>query len=177
VSVTEPPDSANEESATELTANIPFTQCPNCGLPYTAGSRFCSSCGVALTGTTETGALPAADESGPIPLVDPELLTGVAPGDAVLVIHRGPEQGTKFELKGELLTAGRGPDATIFFDDVTVSRRHVEFTHSPQGWTVADVGSLNGSYVNRNRIDQHLLVTGDEVQIGKYRFLFFQVPS
>ena len=53
----------------------------------------------------------------------------------------------------------------------------MEFTHSPQGWTVADVGSLNGSYVNRNRIDQHLLVTGDEVQIGKYRFLFFQVPS
>jgi Inner membrane component of T3SS, cytoplasmic domain/zinc-ribbon domain len=171
VSASQPP-----ETPSELTASIQLLTCPTCGQPVTPGSRFCSSCGVSLVGGSDTGVLPSPEDSGPLPAIDPELLAGIAPGEAVLLIHRGPEQGTRFELRGDQLTAGRAPDATIFLDDVTVSRRHAVFSHGADGWTVADVGSLNGSYVNRNRIDEHLLVSGDEVQIGKYRFLFFQAP-
>ena len=118
----------------------------------------------------------AVDETGPLPPVDADLFRGLAPGDAVLVIHRGPEQGIRFELKEPLVTVGRGSDSTIFLDDVTVSRRHAEFARGPQGWTVSDVGSLNGSYVNKKLIDAQVLATGDEVQIGKYRFIFAQAP-
>ena len=71
------------------------------------------------------------------------------------------------------MNAGRHPDSEIFLDDVTVSRRHAEFTRTTEGFTVSDVGSLNGTYVNRDRIDRVRLSDGDEVQIGKYRLFFF----
>src|SRR5690606_27519418 len=72
-----------------------------------------------------------------------------------------------------VVTVGRHPDSDIFLDDVTVSRRHAEFHRGPQGFVVRDVGSLNGTYVNRDRIDEVLLVSGDEVQIGKFRLVYF----
>ncbi len=169
-------DASSPESPAELTANIDLKLCPNCQQPVLPNSRFCSSCGAALA-TGETTTMTPVDETGPIPAIDPELLRGLAPGDAVLVIHRGPAEGVRFELKEPLVTAGRGPESTIFLDDVTVSRQHAEFARGEQGWTVSDVGSLNGSYVNKNLIDSQLLSTGDEVQIGKYRFIFLQVPA
>lgn len=167
---------APAETPAEMTASIDLLICANCGQPVLPTSRFCSACGAALVPLGDTTALQAVEDTGPIPAIDPELLAGVEPGNAILVIHRGPEEGTRFELKDAKLTVGRAADATIFLDDVTVSRRHAEFVKDPEGWTISDTGSLNGTYVNKNRIDTHVLASGDEVQIGKYRFLFLQVP-
>jgi pSer/pThr/pTyr-binding forkhead associated (FHA) protein len=96
------------------------------------------------------------------------------PGSALLVVKRGPNAGSRFLLDADLTTAGRHPESDIFLDDVTVSRRHAEFLRSPytKGFTVRDVGSLNGTYLNRERIDAAELTSGDEVQIGKFRLVF-----
>ena len=95
------------------------------------------------------------------------------PGSALLVVQRGPSAGSRFLLDTDVVAAGRHPESEIFLDDVTVSRRHAEFRRTADGFTVADVGSLNGTYVNRDRIDEVALQGGDEVQIGKYRLVFF----
>ena len=94
------------------------------------------------------------------------------PGSALLLVMRGPNAGSRFRLDGDLTTAGRHPDSDIFLDDVTVSRRHAEFYRHGARFTVRDVGSLNGTYVNRERIEETQLAGGDEVQIGKFRLLF-----
>jgi pSer/pThr/pTyr-binding forkhead associated (FHA) protein len=111
------------------------------------------------------------------PPLSPEAQAAVdalPPGSALLVVRRGPNSGSRFLLDAELTTAGRHPQSDIFLDDVTVSRRHVEFRRGADGrFTVADVGSLNGTYVNRERIDSAALNNGDEVQIGKYRLVFY----
>ncbi len=99
-------------------------------------------------------------------------------GTALLVVKRGPNAGSRFMLDRDLVTAGRHPDSDIFLDDVTVSRRHAEFRRIPDGgFTVVDVGSLNGTYLKRGRIDSAMpLSSGDEVQIGKFRLTFFAAP-
>ena len=94
-------------------------------------------------------------------------------GSALLVVKRGPNAGSRFLLDRDTTSAGRHPDSDIFLDDVTVSRRHAEFRREGGGYSVSDVGSLNGTYVNRDRIDSVGLNDGDEVQIGKYRLVFF----
>ena len=96
----------------------------------------------------------------------------LANGTGVLVVKRGPESGAKFVLDNELTRVGRHPDSEIFLDDITVSRRHAEFVRSAGGYVVRDVGSLNGTYVNRERIDEVPLSSGDEVQIGKFKLVF-----
>ena len=88
-------------------------------------------------------------------------------------MQRGPGAGSRFLLDADVVNAGRHPDSEIFLDDVTVSRRHAEFHREGESFTVGDAGSLNGTYVNRDRIDRVLLNDGDEVQIGKYRLVFF----
>ena len=98
------------------------------------------------------------------------------PTSALLVMQRGPSSGARFLLDGERTTAGRSTEADIFLDDVTVSRKHAEFVREGQQFWVRDVGSLNGTYVNRNRIDQVVLRAGDEVQIGKFRMTFHPSP-
>ena len=98
-------------------------------------------------------------------------------GSALLIAHSGPNHGARFLLDTSTTTVGRHPNADIFLDDVTVSRRHAEFRRSADGFRVADVGSLNGTYVNRDRIDEVLLQGGDEVQIGKYRLVYFASHS
>ena len=95
-------------------------------------------------------------------------------GSALLVVQRGPGAGSRFLLDKDVVTAGRHADSEIFLDDVTVSRRHATFTREGDTFTVADAGSLNGTYVNRDRIDTVVLKDTDEVQIGKYRLVFFQ---
>ena len=92
---------------------------------------------------------------------------------ALLVVQRGPGAGNRFLLDQDVVTAGRHPESEIFLDDITVSRRHVEFRRTADGFTVSDVGSLNGTYVNRDRIDEAVLANGDEVQIGKFRLVYF----
>jgi pSer/pThr/pTyr-binding forkhead associated (FHA) protein len=95
-------------------------------------------------------------------------------GDAgLLVVKRGPNAGTKYNLEAEVTRAGRHPDSDIFLDDITVSRRHADVVRTPDGYRVRDVGSLNGTYVNRERIEDVPLVNGDEVQIGKFKLVFF----
>ena len=94
-------------------------------------------------------------------------------GSALLVVQRGPGAGNRFLLDQDVVTAGRHPESEIFLDDITVSRRHVEFRRTAEGFTVSDVGSLNGTYVNRDRIDEAVLANGDEVQIGKFRLVYF----
>lgn len=124
-----------------------------------------------------TGALPVAEDNEPLPTVDESVLSEVGGNDAVLVVHRGPDAGARFTLVGDEVTVGRSQDASIFLDDVTVSRRHAELRKRDGDWSVVDNRSLNGTYVNRSRIDEHVLSNGDELQIGKYRFIFYQVTS
>jgi len=96
---------------------------------------------------------------------------------ALLVMQRGPSVGSRFLLDAERTVAGRSEHADIFLDDVTVSRKHAEFVREDGHFVVRDIGSLNGTYVNRNRVDAVALVTGDEVQIGKYRLTFYTSPG
>jgi hypothetical protein len=98
------------------------------------------------------------------------------PGMALLVVRRGPNAGARFLLDHDVTTSGRHPDSDIFLDDVTVSRRHAEFHRGPGGFTVRDVGSLNGTYVNRERVESATLGNSDEVQIGKFRLVFIAGP-
>ena len=100
------------------------------------------------------------------------------PDDAgVLVVKRGPNAGSRFALDQEVVAAGRHPDSDIFLDDVTVSRRHAEIVRTDDGYLVRDAGSLNGTYVNRERIDETPLHNGDEVQVGKFKLFFLQGSS
>ncbi|MGW0629583.1 FHA domain-containing protein [Streptomyces sp. NPDC002758] len=167
--------------------------CTRCGNRNAENARFCSNCGAPLrvgasperpsetTSTISISGLEAYDAEvtgqTQVPTLSPEAQAAVDAlpvGSALLVVRRGPNSGSRFLLDGELTTAGRHPQSDIFLDDVTVSRRHVEFRRSSDGsFTVADVGSLNGTYVNRERIDQVPLSNGDEVQIGKYRLVFY----
>jgi len=91
----------------------------------------------------------------------------------MLLVKRGPNAGSKFVLEGDVTRVGRHPDSEIFLDDITVSRRHAEFVRQGSGYVVRDVGSLNGTYLNRERIDEAQLANGDELQIGKFRLVFF----
>ncbi|MCP3768619.1 MULTISPECIES: FHA domain-containing protein [Streptomyces] len=167
--------------------------CTRCGNRNAENSRFCSNCGAPLrpgavperpsetTSTISISGLEAYDAEvtgqTQVPTLSPEAQAAVDAlpmGSALLVVRRGPNSGSRFLLDGDLTTAGRHPQSDIFLDDVTVSRRHVEFRRGQDGsFTVADVGSLNGTYVNRERIDQVGLSNGDEVQIGKYRLVFY----
>ncbi len=180
---------------------MPF--CTACGHQNPNDARFCSQCGTRIvtadpapgTSAVESPAGPAARE----PSVPPEDATAtmnfragaehpderalndadaaavdaLPAGSALLVVQRGPSAGSRFLLDTDRVTAGRHPDSEIFLDDVTVSRRHAEFRRSADGFRVVDVGSLNGTYVNRDRIDDVVLQGGDEVQIGKFRLVFF----
>jgi len=110
--------------------------------------------------------------SGALPAVGSGFVTGVEPGASVLVVSRGPGAGASYLLTGDIITAGRSPDADLFLDDITVSRHHAQFLRAGQHWQVQDGHSLNGTYVNRERVEKHTLAPGDEVQIGKYRFAF-----
>ena len=103
---------------------------------------------------------------------DQATLEALRPGTALLLVLRGPNAGARFLLDDELVTTGRHPDSDIFLDDVTVSRKHAEFRRDGSGYRVHDVGSLNGTYVNREIVEDAVLRTGDEVQIGKFRLVY-----
>ena len=144
--------------------------CNNCGRRNPAESNFCSSCGAPLAPSTDTtiSFLPEdssgdpADEEISVPAGD------LSEGMGVLVVKRGT---------GEVTRVGRHPDSEIFLDDVTVSRRHAEFRRETVHYVVADVGSLNGTYVNRERIETATLKGGDEVQIGKFKLVFLSTSA
>ena len=167
--------------------------CTQCGHQNADGSRFCARCGTALgrgsegsssavetTSTISLAALEGALDNDGAAAAEPATETAPAealpPGSALLVVKRGPNAGSRFLLDADVTTAGRHPESDIFLDDVTVSRRHAEFVREGNGFIVRDVGSLNGTYLDRERIEQVGLAGGDEVQIGKYRLVFLAGP-
>lgn len=146
--------------------------CPNCGYRNSEGVNFCVRCGGSLI----------ADKT------DPQTTMNYSPGDspetlpplsrqlperATLVIRSGGGRaGETYELKGERTTIGRHPDSDVFLDDVTVSRNHAVVTREDDAYVIADQGSLNGTYVNRRRIERQTLLDGDELQVGKYKLTY-----
>ncbi len=162
---------------------MPF--CTQCGHENPEQAKFCSQCGSKMqperpVDTTTTISFGSSSETDADRVDVPELtaadaaaIEALPPESALLVVQRGPSAGSRFLLDTDEVTAGRHPDSDIFLDDVTVSRRHAVFRRRSDGYLVADVGSLNGTYVNRDRIDEVLLSGGDEVQIGKYRLVYF----
>ena len=125
------------------------------------------------TSALDADFLEQADENSSTP-VAAETAESIPPGAAMLVVTRGPNAGSRFLLDRPVTTAGRHPDSDILLDDVTVSRRHIEFRlDEDRNWTVADVGSLNGTYVNRQPVDSPVvLANNDALQIGKFRLVF-----
>lgn len=126
--------------------------------------------------------LPAAeytfDEEAPrLSPEDQRTVDALRPGTALLIVLRGPNQGARFLLDADEVSSGRHPSSEIFLDDVTVSRKHALFVKDGEGYAVRDVGSLNGTYVNRERIDESPLTQGDEVQIGKFRLVYYRGRS
>jgi hypothetical protein len=180
---------------------MPGVYCSRCSRPNPDDARFCSNCGAPLMragvpqdrgwgspqggwggdrpGETTSVISPIGGEPdyGDEPYPDYSVADSLPPGTALLVVQRGPNAGSRFLLDDDFTSTGRHPDSDIFLDDVTVSRRHAEFYRTGDRFTVRDVGSLNGTYVNRERIEEAELSGGDEVQIGKFRLLFLTRSS
>ena len=154
--------------------------CHHCGHRNPEGVNFCSSCGASMvtsTPDTSVSVAPVEDladaHDGGATVGQLELPRGVG----LLMIRRGSDDGARFPLEGRVTTVGRQPDADVFLDDITVSRKHAVFETEGQVTTVRDAGSLNGTYVNRERIDEATLASGDEVQIGKFKLLFLSTGA
>jgi hypothetical protein len=152
---------------------VSHVYCPECGFQNPEASNYCSRCGALLT--TDTGSettmsfdLEEEGEEG-----DLRTQLGIT-GPALVVRSGGGMAGQSFQPAEGRTLIGRSPDCEIFLDDVTVSRRHAELVRDGDTFTIRDLGSLNGSYVNRKRIESAVLEDDDEVQIGKYRLTFLQ---
>lgn len=161
--------------------------CNQCGHTNPQDARFCANCGTALAhlgrpgGASDAATVTwtwqvEAGEPDEDVTEDVTAIEALRPGTAMLVTRRGPNAGSRFLLDTDATTAGRHAASDIFLDDITVSRRHAEFRRAEGRFTVADVGSLNGTYVNKERIDSVPLTSGDEVMIGKFRMVFVQAP-
>jgi pSer/pThr/pTyr-binding forkhead associated (FHA) protein len=158
--------------------------CTQCGQQNPEDSKFCARCGATLTapagaatgGADQTSTIsmaglePAEEHGDDLADVGVESLPA---GSALLVVKRGPNAGSRFLLDKDATTVGRHPESDIFLDDVTVSRRHAEFHRVGDGFEVRDVGILDGTCLTRERIEDSPLSGGDEVQIGKFRLVFF----
>ncbi len=159
--------------------------CNNCGHRNPDGANFCSSCGKVLEPSTAKGGEGEETTLTHMPedlgdATDEEMAPDVSElkdGDAMVMVKRGPNVGARFLLDQDKISAGRHPDSEIFLDDITVSRRHAEFLRKGGQWRIKDSGSLNGTYLNRDRVDDSELTTGDEVQIGKYKLVFLSASG
>ncbi len=149
--------------------------CPECGFQNPEAANFCARCGALLVHeqavgeTTMALTTEEAEEEGGVALEE-EL--GVE-GPSLVVRAGGGRTGEVFPLKRRQTTIGRSPDCDIFLDDVTVSRRHAIVSQQSGGFAIEDLGSLNGTFLNRHRIETSELQNGDELQVGKYRMIFF----
>jgi FHA domain/zinc-ribbon domain len=149
--------------------------CPECGFQNPEAANYCSKCGALLVhdpaseGDTTMTFTPEEGDEGDGPPVADEI---TAEGPALVVRSGGGRAGEHFSPQDERTTIGRSPDCDIFLDDVTVSRKHAVLLQEEGRFTIEDQGSLNGTYVNRRRIDSAPLSDGDELQIGKYRLTF-----
>ncbi|MGH9276662.1 MAG: FHA domain-containing protein [Acidimicrobiales bacterium] len=151
--------------------------CNQCGHKNPPGSTFCSSCGAVVepdNGDDTTVTFKPVEGTGEGPEEELSVSLGDFPATtAMVVVKRGPNAGSKFLLDADVIRAGRHPDSDIFLDDITVSRRHAEIARATAGFVVRDAGSLNGTYLNRERIEEALLSNGDELLIGKFKLVFF----
>jgi len=151
--------------------------CPECGFVNTEGANYCQKCGAFLGDKTgkagdTTIAYQVDDATGELKAVDVETFSGE--GATLVIRSGGGRSGETFEVSGERMTVGRSPEAEVFLDDVTVSRNHALLVRRRDGLYIDDLGSLNGSYVNRRRIESHKLEHGDELQIGKYKLTYLE---
>jgi pSer/pThr/pTyr-binding forkhead associated (FHA) protein len=155
------------------------TYCNRCGHRNPDGSNFCSSCGQVLERpadgepVTTTITLTPVESAGEV--ADEEItveIDDLPVGAGMLVVKRGPNAGSRFVLSPDVTSIGRSPESEIFLDDITVSRRHAEVVHQGAAFVVRDVGSLNGTYLNRQRIEETTMANGDELQVGKFRLVF-----
>jgi pSer/pThr/pTyr-binding forkhead associated (FHA) protein len=150
--------------------------CNNCGHKNPLGANFCSSCGTPLEKSVDdpTTITFLVDGGGELGEADVAFDLDDIPADGgLLVVVRGPNAGARLALVKDVTTAGRHPDADMFLDDVTVSRRHAEFARIDSTFRIRDVGSLNGTYLNGQRVEDAALTNGDEVQIGRYKMAFY----
>ncbi|MGJ6979101.1 FHA domain-containing protein [Aestuariimicrobium soli] len=156
-------------------------QCPQCGRDVEVSANFCPNCGAKLaTGQSSeaTHTIPAVtderqNQTHEFPTEVRNAIRDLPSGSALLVVEQGPDEGARFLLDTDQTSAGRHTDSGIFLDDVTVSRHHAMFVRAGKGFTVQDMSSLNGTYVNRTLVEGPTdLRTGDEVQIGKYRMIY-----
>jgi len=152
--------------------------CPECGFVNADGANYCQKCGAYIGAPETPGGEPVTatyrvGETGELIAVDLDDVVQEE-GAAVVIRSGGGRVGESFPLHGERLTIGRRPDADVFLDDVTVSRDHALLVHRADGWHLDDLGSLNGTYVNRERIESKTLADGDELQVGKYKLTFLQ---
>jgi hypothetical protein len=152
--------------------------CPECGFSNAEGANYCQRCG-AFVGQPEPAAEAGSstatyriDEAGELVPVELDDVVGQDGGAALVVRAGGGRVGESFVLDGDRMTIGRRPDSDVFLDDVTVSRDHALVVRRGDEFDLDDLGSLNGTYVNRRRIDSHRLADGDELQVGKYKLTF-----
>lgn len=151
--------------------------CTHCGHQNPAEANFCGNCGRPLHAPSEaatTGSLrPEELEAFEVAerLDAQSVLSELARGTALLHVLRGPNEGARYLLDSDVVTVGRHPDSDIFLDDITVSRRHAELRRDDNGFSVHDVGSLNGTYVNGRRVEDQVVTTGDELQVGKFKLM------
>ncbi len=146
--------------------------CTRCGHRNPPDAKFCANCGHQLQEDATLTFTPVEieEETGEEVFQPAEELE---PGQALLVVKRGANAGSTFLIDKDVTTAGRHPESDIFLDDVTVSRRHAEVRRAEGRFVVRDLGSLNGTYVNRERVEETELASGDELQIGKFKLVFF----
>jgi pSer/pThr/pTyr-binding forkhead associated (FHA) protein len=144
--------------------------CGRCGHRNEAGARFCSSCGSALVEGEETlshTTLEDRDSTAEIAAI-----ADLPEGKGLVIVARGPNEGSTYMVDTDEVTVGRHPESSIFLDDITVSRRHSLIERDGDGFVIRDVGSLNGTYVNHDRVDRRDLVDGDEIQVGRFVLIF-----
>jgi pSer/pThr/pTyr-binding forkhead associated (FHA) protein len=148
--------------------------CPECGFANDDGAAYCQRCGAFLAQTEPppgvTTATYKVDDSGDVEVV--ELQEVIAGGAALVIRSGGGREGESFALERDRMSVGRSPESDVFLDDVTVSRDHALIVRRGSEYYLDDCGSLNGTYINRHRIDSHRLADGDELQIGKYKLAF-----
>jgi pSer/pThr/pTyr-binding forkhead associated (FHA) protein len=149
-------------------------QCPQCGHFNAQAANYCQRCGASLARVgpasepaTVTYRIDETGELVPVQQGERKLV-----GPALVVRGGGGREGETFPLQGERMSIGRRPESDVFLDDVTVSRDHAVLVRRGRQWHIDDCGSLNGTYVNRSRIETHRLQEGDELQIGKYKLTF-----
>ena len=147
--------------------------CPECGFANADGANYCQRCGAFLAGASTPGATTATYRIGETGEIEEIKLDDHAGHGATLVIRSGGGRaGESYQLDGDRITVGRRPDSDVFLDDVTVSRDHAVIVRRGSDFYLDDCGSLNGTYVNRRRIESHRLGDGDELQVGKYKLAF-----